>query len=474
MNSYKKLLNNSFIFAVGNLGSKIVSFFLVPLYTYYLSSSEYGTVDLTITTVNMLLPVVSVSVFEAILRFIMDKDHDSEKTLSNSLAISLAGFFVISLSYPILRYFNVLGTDLIFFYMILFVQIIGSIFANYARAIGKVKIFAVNGILLTFSTGVLNILFLAYYNLGIVGYYWALILAYGISAMYLVISTKAYKDIRFSHIDASIVKKILVFSVPMVPSTIMWWLINASSRYFIRAFVGVSANGLFAVASRIPSLLNIVNQVFNQAWQLSAVEEYNKNNKNDFYSNVFNTLSSLMLIASSFILIILKPLFEFLFSAEYFESWRIVPFLLLGAVFSSFSAFFGTTYFVAKQTKAMFKTSVYGGVLSFILNAAFIPTLGTIGAGISSMFSFLLMFLIRYFDTKKYIEIKINWFSLLANMIIISVQTGILFTDLDILVELIIQGILLIFLVFANRNLLKLGQKILVKITKKKSYGRDS
>lgn len=466
MNSYKKLLNNSFVFAVGNLGSKLVSFFLVPLYTYYLSSSEYGTVDLTITTVNMLLPIVTFSVFEAILRFIMDKDDESEKVLSNALLISFLGFLASLLFYPVLSYYNVFGKDLKYLYAILLVQVIAIMFSNYARAIGMVKVFSINGILLTFSTGLFNILFLARYNLGIEGYYWALILSYTISSVYLFVCTRAIGNIRYYHINSGIIKKVLSFSVPMVPSTIMWWLINASSRYFIRIFVGVSANGLFAVASRIPSLLSIVNQVFNQAWQLSAVEEYSKENKNEFYSNVFNTLASLMLIACSGVLLFLKPLFSYLFSMEYYEAWQIVPFLLLGSVFSSFSAFFGTTYFVAKQTKAYFNTSIYGGISSLVLNAVLIPVFGTIGAGVSSMLSFLLMYLVRYYDTKKYIQYDIKWFPLLSNITIITAQTAVLFINLDKGIELMAMLGVAVLLMIVNQNIIKKGILLLKKLIK--------
>src|SRR5699024_8019643 len=175
------------------------------------------------------------------------------------------GFIIAILFYPILNYFNILEGNLFYLYIILLAQMIERILAHYTRALGKVKLFAFNGILLTFTTGILNILFLVYFGLGIAGYYWAIILSYALSAIFLIVAPGTYKDLRLSNNNRNTIYKLVYFAVPMIPNSLMWWLINASSRYFITWFVGISANGLFAVASRIPALLNILYQVFNQA-----------------------------------------------------------------------------------------------------------------------------------------------------------------------------------------------------------------
>src|SRR5699024_8153644 len=143
-------------------------------------------------------------------------------------------------------------------------------------------------------------------------------------------------------------KKLIIYSLPLIPNTLMWWLINASSRYFIAYYVGLSANGLFGIASRIPSLLTLVSQVFNQAWQLSVIDEYDNKNNTSFYSKIFVNFSSIMIISISMIILMLKLAFELLFEASYFEAWQVTPFLLLSAVFSSFTGFLGSVYIETK------------------------------------------------------------------------------------------------------------------------------
>ena len=102
MSKYKKLVGNSFIFAVGNLGSKLISFVLVPLYTYYLTTKEYGQVDLVTTTVSLMIPIVSGGISVAVLRFALDKEVDKKSVVTNATVIALIGILLTAVCYPLL------------------------------------------------------------------------------------------------------------------------------------------------------------------------------------------------------------------------------------------------------------------------------------------------------------------------------------------------------------------------------------
>src|SRR5699024_5273447 len=115
-------------------------------------------------------------------------------------------------------------------------------------------------------------------------------------------------------------------------------------------------------ASKIPGLLNIVTQIFSQAWQLSAFEQFEKNNENEFYDNIFYFYSTALFIFSSVVIIFCKFTFLLLFADDYYSAWEPVPFLMIGSCFSSLSGFIGVAYTASKETKGLFKTSVYGGL----------------------------------------------------------------------------------------------------------------
>lgn len=454
MNTYKKLIGNSFVFAIGNLGSKVIAFLLIPLYTYFLSTNEFGTIDIITTSVNMLLPIVSASIFEAVLRFTLDKEYDNNQVILNSLIITFLGMLLALIFLPWLYTFNLANNYLLYSYILLFIKILENIFAQYTRAIGDSKRFAFNGILLTLSTGILNIIFLVILSMSIEGYFLAMIFANLISILYLIKTTKVFNSFNLSFFDYQLSLKMIKYALPLIPNTLMYWLINASSRYFIIAFVGVSANGLFAVASKMPGLISIVDQIFRQAWQISAIEENNNKDREQFHSEVFNFLSSVMFIGVVVINMFLKMIFNTMYANEYFIAWRAVPFLLIGAIFSCFSGFLGTNYIAAKETKGIMKSSFYGGVVSIILNFSLIPFFGIVGAGMSSSLSFFVMWIFRLYDTRRFIKMRINWKNLIFNLVIVLFQITIMFWGLSLRSEFNLNTIMLIIVLLVNRNVL--------------------
>lgn len=468
MNSYKKLFNNVLIFSIGVLGSKVISFLLVPLYTHYLPQGEFGTADLVMTTVSMLLPLVTGSMHEAVIRFVMNKSYSKSEVLTNALAISGIGYLIFLIFFPILKYLKVLGNSLEVLYIFLFLQGLHQVFAQYTRGIGESKKFALNGIINTFFNAALNIVFLTQFGWGLNGYFLAYILGHIISTIYLMLSVRPLRDLRINQLSKEIMSVFLRYSVPLIPNSLMWWLINSSSRYFINFFIGIGANGIFAVASRIPALINIVSQVFSQAWQLSAFEEYGKSDDRKFYSNVFDFYFSLMLVATAGIIWVVKPVFSVAFAESYFTAWMPVPFLVLGTAFSAASAFIGIAYTASHKTSGVFRTSIYGGVISFILNLIFIPTMGIIGAGVSSAFSFFAMFIIRYFDTKEILSIRIKWRKLSITLLIIALQTLILFIGITMSTEIAINTLLFVILLVVNRNIFTFTKKLIHSIRKNK------
>lgn len=463
MNKYKKLFGNSVLFGIGNFGSRILLILLVPLYTHYLSIAEYGTVDIIATTITMLLPLISMSIYEAVLRFVMDKNESIQSVLTNAIVVTLLGILIAVLVYPLLNYYKVLNGLLIYLYIILILEAFQSIISQYTRAIGKIKLYALNGIIKTLILGFGNIILLVGYKQGITGFLTSMILSNVASITFYLINTDVIKNIKPKKLNIKLAKEMLTYSIPLIPNSFMWWLMNTSSRYFILFYRGIEVNGLFAVASKIPAVLSIFTTIFIQAWQLSAIEEYNSESRSKFFNQVFYYYQAILLIGTSAILVILKPLIKMTFSEEYFLSWQYIPFLLLSIVFSSFSGFLGTNYIAAKETKGVFKTSVIGGTLSIVLNLILVPILGGIGAGLSALISFIIIWVLRVYDTKQYVDINFNTRKLVISLLVISFQIIILFLEFNVLIE---TGTLLTLFILLLILHVKIIFQLLGKVTK--------
>ena len=453
MFNYKKLISDTFIFALGNLGSNLIGFILVPFYTYYLSTSDYGLIDIVTTTNSLLLPIITLSVYESVLRLTMDRNSNINKVFSNCFFITIVG---ISLIFTILifavQFFNVKSPLISFVVMIVSINAFQSLLAQFARAIGKIRIYSINGILSTLIIAISNILFLKYFRLGIAGYFYSVILGGICSIIFLWLTIKPIKYMNFKFVSFLEIQKILNYSTPLIPNSISLWLTNAANRYFILFFLGTSANGLFAVASKIPNILGIISAIFYQAWQLSAINQYQSKNNSLIYTSVFKNFSMLLFLGASAIIMIIKPFMGKFVSESYYDAWKFIPFLLLGTVLSSFSSFLGTTYIAAKETKGVLMTTIYSALISIILNYILIPIFGINGAGLSMVISYFVLWLIRVIDTKKYVNISVNKYNIGLNISIYITQIVCLNLINNNVLSLVLQILLFLLLCIINRD----------------------
>src|SRR5699024_8352557 len=143
-----------------------------------------------------------------------------------------------------------------------------------------VKEFAINGIIMTIITVISNIVLLYFFDFKIIGYLISLILAEVVALGYKYYAFNGIQRIKELKWDSGLLQSMLKFSVPIVPTSAIWWIINGSTRYFVLFFVGTSGNGLYAVANKIPSIIAMLTSIFSQAWQLSSFEEYESESKN--------------------------------------------------------------------------------------------------------------------------------------------------------------------------------------------------
>ena len=202
-NQYKKLFNDSLIFAIGSFGSKLITFFLVGFYTYYLTKSEYGTADLLLNTINLALPIVSLSVSEGVLRFVLDSKSPQEKLdwLRTALGTNVMGLGSLALLLGGLRLFG-LQVDLssgvvLLSFCLLTIQSFQLILMQYIKAVGKLKTYAANGILLSLLTLLFNLLLFQRLKNMIVAYFLSLVLANLLSLGFLASIAYTKKNSKF-------------------------------------------------------------------------------------------------------------------------------------------------------------------------------------------------------------------------------------------------------------------------------------
>ena len=198
----------------------------------------------------------------------------------------------------------------------------------------------------------------------------------------------------------------VIYSLQLIPNSVFWWIMQSADRYIITFMLSSNENGLYAVANKIPTIISTVSTVFFQAWQISSVEEAQSVKKNDFYSNIFDALSTVLIISTSAIMVVLQPLYKLLTERAYYSGWTSTPFLLCAMVFSCYSSFLGTNYVAMKKTKGVFLTTITGALVNVLLNIALTPIMGIEGTALATFISFFVTWGSRVFGTRKFVKIK--------------------------------------------------------------------
>ena len=427
MGKYKELLSNTLIFALGSFGSRLISFFLVPLYTNILSKEQYGVADLITTVSNLAVPLFSVVIQDAILRFVLSGKHKSSIVFKNSFLVLLIGSLLSIPLIPLLNLYAPLAEWKWYIYIILITNMFSNIIYAYTRSLEKNKIYAVAGIINSFFLAIANIIFLLFLKLDIEGYLLANIGAHIISIIFLMISTKAFRDIRKEKIDFPLLKQMVCFSAPLIINNLSWWVLNSSNRIMIQFFCSSEELGLFTAASKIPNLLSVITSVFSAAWTASSIKECENDNDKTFFANIFKAYSLIMFLGQAIILLILKIFMGYYVGEEFYSSWKYVPFILDGAVFFAFSTFYESIYQALKKSVRASITTVIAAIVNFLVTFIMINKIGVMAACIAFFVSYLILCITRMIDSRKFFKFNINFLSFALNTIIVTAQ-GILIT----------------------------------------------
>lgn len=406
-NKYGYLAKNSMLFAISSFGSKLLVFFLIPLYTKILSTSDYGIADLVLTTSNLLAYIVTINISDAVLRFMLDKRADKDGIFRFGFVTIIKGCTFFSAVVFILYLFNIIEwPDYCYLFLVLYLSVnaFNTLFQNYLRGIDKIKQVAVSGVLTTLVTIISNIVFLIAFKFGIIGYLLSLVLGTFFSTIYCLTQCKGVRRLIIGELCEDEIKGEMVkYSLPLIFNGIAWWVNGSLDKYFIVAINGVSVNGIYSVSSKIPTIFTTMTGIFSQAWSLSAVKEFGQEGGTTFFENIYKLYHALLLIICSILILINIPIAKLLFAKDFFVAWKYSSPLLLSVFFNSLASFVGSIFAVVKDNRMYAVSTVSAAVVNTAMNAILIPKYGALGAATATAMSFFVVFVIRFMASKKYI-----------------------------------------------------------------------
>ena len=412
MDKYKRLLKNTVIVFLGNIGTKLLQFLLLPLYTRWMTPAEYGTVDLITVYGTIFLSLVSCQIQDSIFLFPNRKSFEQQKKYFSSGLLfafftTMLALLAVAVGGTVLKHIesrNVL-TDyiwMIYLYMAL------SLFQNYTqqfcRSIDKMVVYSISGFLVTVSMVFFAFVLVRPY--GMKGYLISLFASQFISILYMIFAAHLPSFFSFFCFDYRYLVHMLKYSLPLVPTTLMWWIIYSSNRPLLEKYCSISEIGLFVVANKFPTLLAVVYTIFGNAWQISVVEEFRSAQYVGYFNRVFDLFFLIMLGCAVGLTMCSKWLIILFTGSAYHSSWVFMPLLAMGIVFSNLSGFIATNFTAAKKSMYYLYSAGAAIIIALCLNFILIPRFGVWGATFSICGSLFSLLVIRCIFAARYVRIS--------------------------------------------------------------------
>lgn len=405
---YKTLAKDTGLFAISRFASKLLVFFLTPLYTYILTTEEFGTADLINTTIHFIYPILTLAISDATLRYALDKETDRGAVLNNSLLITLLGSVFLMLLHPLVTSIGGISSEYWWIFVVTFTLFnVQECLANFLKGIGQTKLFAVQGVVQTVSVIVSNILFLVVFRQGLQGYLLSIIIGHTVPIVIMLWPGKLYCHWMKISIDRKLLGSMLKYSIPMIPALLAWVANTSIDKYMIIGFWGLGESGVYSVAHKIPSTMIAVLAIFTQAWQLSAISHHGAEEESDCYTSVYKALNFVSIVVCVLIIGGAKLLAKVLFSKDFYVAWKCVPFLTVSAVFASHTGFLASAFRAAKKTGGLLASIILGALVNALLNFVLIQSFGVIGAAIGTAVGFMVVWLVRIIRIQKIVRVRV-------------------------------------------------------------------
>lgn len=404
-NSFQK---NTIWLTIGTILNKGLQFFAVLFFSRWLSIEEYGKFDLLYTYVSLLIPLITLSTQEAVFRFSVSEENESikQKNISSVFIFDIINYLVyLCIAFIVIGRNNTILYFTFSFYLI--TELWSVYLRGFLRAVKRLDIYSFALALQTIFMFVCVAVFVYGYHMGLIG----ILLGYAIGTLIgdLILSIWGGwgKYFNAKKISKKQIKKLISYSLPLVPNEVSWWVMTASDRQIINIFYGNAANGIFAIAHKIPALCSVIFNMFAISWQQEIVTKVENNEDSDAVG-VLNKMLIILLSMCSCLLSGSFIFYHFFFDVKYFEAIFYSPILIASAVAMAISQFYGGIQAAYKRTKSTGITTIVGAVVNVVIHLALINKIGLYAAAISTLGANIVIIVLRVISIRDVFKTKIK------------------------------------------------------------------
>lgn len=455
MDKIKNYAKTAVIYFIGNVFSKLVALFLLPLYTNRLEPYVMGEYDYAVTLLNFAAPICFFQIWDAMFRFSFDYENENQKrkVVSNSFIVCVWGIVVFSLLLVVLQSvvrFQYIG--LIYAYGLTIA--INYLYSYLARVYRNNLLFSVSGFVNSLIVAICNIVLILRYNLGLQALYISVICGAIAQCIMIEIFLRPISKISLKDYDKKLITEMIKFSVPLCIATISYWLLSGYTKVLIVHFLGTEENGLYAITNKFASLINMIVSIFQFAWNEMAYI-YNKDEgRNLMYTTATAYIIHYVIMASCCLMIVSKIMFPVVIGTAYQAAIVYLPTAIIGVGLNAIAGFIGTVFSTEKKTKYIFSSTFAAAVLNVVFGGILTKHFALHGAMIALAGSFMILLIIRIYWMNNYIGTNVKICQAKHALLIASTIIFFYVCNKTIL-DIVYLGILLLIEIIINWKLYK-------------------
>lgn len=461
----KSLIKKTGLYFIGNLSSKIMSTLIIPIYAFYIKANDLGYYDYTQTIMSILIPVFFVAIWEAILRHLLHETDEikKRKIISTSTGFTVLMSFIVVLMVVVYEEFIGQGTKSIVLITAMFIAYaFTQIWQYYARALSKNKLYILSGITGTFVNFICVVIFICILKWGLTGLFISYILGQ-VSILFLIESRlNILKEFKIKYFDADVLKKMLIFSIPLVLNLTSAWVLSGFGKTLIAEKLGTEMNGLFSFASKFSILVTMIGSVVTMAVIEEAIITVKTKGFNSEFTKIIENVFKIFITLALLAVPIIKIFYYFIRDTEYYNSFSYAPWLIISAVLITMASNVGAIFQAINKTKYQFTTTLFGAVITIFISFTLISVIGVYAVIFGQVLGGLAMLYARYFVVNRYVNFQINWksiivaFCFLLMIILVSLNTS-------IFVNIILLILTITIVSYLNKKYLITSYQILKK-----------
>ncbi len=450
---FKRFIKTALVFLTGNVLIKLVSFFLLPLYTNKISPDQFGSYDFVMSIINLIAPIAFFQIWDGMYRYAFDyeKEQDKQNVITNSIVVCLFGCIIYFALFSLVQhFFEFQYFEYIIIYGLLYA--LNYLYTYTARVFLANKLFVFSGVMGALTTSVLNVAFIVGLGWDIKSIYVSSIIGLIIQILIIELKVGVLCHFRISKTDYALIVQMIKFSLPLCVATISYWLLSGYTKFLILNFNGDSANGVYAIANKFSAMLTLVVSVLQFAWNETAYLMTNDSERKKNYPIFIDIMTTGVAYGVAVFCLITKVIFPYVINVQYHDAIYLVPATVIGVGANSLAGLLGTLFLTEKKTNYILISTLLSSLVNIILGYFAAKYYGVYGASAVLALSFVILMVLRLAKLKRMYDIKLKVLKLASILSVIVISTLAFFLLASNVAIIVVILIIILMFVFSMRK----------------------